>query len=378
MFRIAVDASPNAMIMVDAGGKIVLVNAQTETLFGYTREELIGSGVEILIPQRYRGKHPAFRMDFMREPQARSMGVGRDLYGVRKDGSEFPVEIGLNPIKTEQGTLVLSAIIDITRRKQTDAEIKRLNQDLERRVVERTGELTVANAELESFSYSVAHDLRAPLRQIAGFSKILVEECGLEISSDSRRYLQRIQDGAQHMGKLVDDLLSLAKVSRQTLARRPTPLNGLICSVLESLQPECSGREIRWEIDPLWIAHCDPALVTQVFVNLLSNAIKFTRVRAQAVIRVGQTGVNGQRVIFVRDNGAGFDMAYAGSKLFGVFQRLHKATEFEGTGIGLANVQRIVHKHGGRIWAEAAPDQGATFFLTLPDAPLPDTPSPNS
>jgi light-regulated signal transduction histidine kinase (bacteriophytochrome) len=244
-------------------------------------------------------------------------------------------------------------------------------------LAERTIELTAANAELESFSYSVAHDLRAPLRQIAGFSKILVEECGPEISDDSRRYLKRIQDGAQHMGKLVDDLLSLAKVSRQTLARRPTPLNELIRSVIESLQPECSGREIRWEIDPLWTAHCDPALVAQVFVNLLSNAIKFSRVRAQAVIQVGQTGVNGQRAIFVRDNGAGFDMAYA-AKLFGVFQRLHKVTEFEGTGIGLANVQRIVHKHGGRIWAEAAPDQGATFFLTLPDAPLPDAALPDA
>jgi PAS domain S-box-containing protein len=258
MFHIAVEASPNAMIMVDAGGKMVLVNAQTEKLFGYTREELIGSGVDMLIPQKYRGAHPAYRSDFMREPRARAMGVGRDLYGVRKDGSEFPVEIGLNPIKTARGTLVLSAIVDITERKQADAEIQRLNLELELRVAERTVELTAANAELESFSYSVAHDLRAPLRQISGFSRILMEECAPEISSDSRRYLQRIQEGAQQMGKLVDDLLLLAKVTRQTLSRRPTPLNDLISSVLESLQPECSGRQIRWEIDPLWIAHCIP------------------------------------------------------------------------------------------------------------------------
>jgi PAS domain S-box-containing protein len=377
MFRIAVEASPNAMIMTDGAGKMVLVNAQTEALFGYTRAELIGCDVDLLIPQKYRGSHAAYRSDFMRAPRARAMGIGPDLYGVRKDGSEFSAEIGLNPIKTARGTLVLSAIVDITQRKQADAEIQRLNQDLERRVAERTVELTDANAELEAFSYSVAHDLRAPLRQIAGFSKILVEECGPEISGDSRRYLKRIQDGAQHMGNLVDDLLLLAKVSRQALSRRPTALNELIRSVREGLQPECAGREIRWEIDSLWTAHCDPTLVAQIFVNLLSNAIKFTRLRAAAVIQIGQTGMNGQRVIFVRDNGAGFDMAHAG-KLFGVFQRLHKASEFEGTGIGLANVQRIVHKHGGRIWAEAVPEQGATFFLTLPDAPLPDPPWPNS
>jgi PAS domain S-box-containing protein len=377
MFHLAVEAAPNAMIMTDAEGKMVLVNAQTEKLFGYTREELIGLEVEMLVPHQYRDEHAGYRRNFMHEQCARAMTDRPDLYGVRKDGSEFPVEIGLNPVKTDRGPLVFSAIVDITSRKQADTEIKRLNQDLERRVLERTVELTAANAELESFSYSVAHDLRAPLRQIAGFSKILMEEHGAEISGDTGRYLKRIQDGAHHMGNLVDDLLLLAKVSRQTLSRRSTPLDDLISSVLETLQPDCAGREIRWEIDPLWTAHCDSALVAQAFVNLLSNAIKFTRFRAQAVIQIGQTRMNGQRVIFVRDNGAGFDMAHAG-KLFGVFQRLHKAAEFEGTGIGLANVQRIVHKHGGRIWAEAAPDQGATFFLTLPDAPLPDAPSVDS
>jgi light-regulated signal transduction histidine kinase (bacteriophytochrome) len=241
-----------------------------------------------------------------------------------------------------------------------------LNQSLERGVAERTKELIAVNAELESFSYSVAHDLRAPVRQIAGFSKILFEECGQDLNEQGKGYLRRVQDGASHMGNLVDDLLNLARLSRQAVVRRPTSLNGLIQAALGQLDPECAGREIEWRIDDLWSAQCDSSLVQQVFMNLLSNAVKFTRAREHALIHVGSEVRDGERIVFVRDNGAGFDMAYAG-KLFGVFQRLHSPKEFEGTGIGLANVDKIVRKHGGRIWAESELDKGATFFFTLPD-----------
>jgi light-regulated signal transduction histidine kinase (bacteriophytochrome) len=227
--------------------------------------------------------------------------------------------------------------------------------------------LTAANAELESFSNSVAHHLRAPLRQVAGLAKQLGVACGPDLGDDSIRYLHRIQQGSQHMGTLIDDLLSLAKISRHKMSRRPACLSDILAAVLEELKPEWEGRAIEWQIDPLWTCNCDPNLITQVFVNLLSNAIKFTRRRPLARIHVGQTTVEGEQTLFVRDNGAGFDMAYA-VKLFGVFQRFHKAEDFEGTGIGLANVQRIVAKHGGRIWAEAEVDKGACFFLTLPDA----------
>jgi PAS domain S-box-containing protein len=365
MLRLTVEAAPNAMVMADEQGKIVLVNSQTEKLFGYPREELLGEQVDILVPHKYRRKHPDYRSKFMQEPAARAMGAGRDLHGLRKDGFEFPVEIGLNPINTEQGTWVLSAIVDITERKRAEEEIQRLNQDLEHRVDQRTRELTAANAELEAFSYTVSHDLRAPLRQIAGFSGILAEEHSSELSPEFRRYLQMVQDGAQHMGLLIDDLLNLARIGRQLVSRRLTPLNGLVQAAIEHLNPKGLDREIEWRVDDLGHVECDPALIRLVFVNLISNAIKYTRHRERAVIQVGQTTINRERVIFVRDNGAGFDMEYA-EKLFGVFQRLHKAKDFEGTGVGLATVQRIIHKHGGRVWAEAEVDQGATFRFTIP------------
>ncbi len=368
MFRLAVDAAPNAMVMVNGEGNIVLVNSQTEKMFGYARDELIGQKVNILAPHKYRDKHLAHESEFKRQPRVRAMGAGPDLYGVRKDGSEFPVEIGLNPIQTEQGAWVLSAIVDITERKRAREEIRLLNLDLERRVAARTAELTAANAEMEAFSYSVAHDLRAPLRQIAGFSKIITEEYGAGLPSDCERYLRLVQEGAQQMGHMVDDLLDLSRVGRQMVVRQQTPLNPVVDSALAVIKLDFLNREIEWQIESLSSVEGDLGLLKQVFVNLLSNAVKFTRAQNHAVIQVGQTTLGGERVIFVRDNGAGFDMKYA-DKLFGVFQRLHKARDFEGTGIGLALVQRIIKKHGGRIWAEAEEGKGATFFFTIPTGP---------
>ncbi len=246
------------------------------------------------------------------------------------------------------------------RRNLAERNLKHTNERLER----RTLDLSETNNELESFSYSVAHDLRAPLRQIAGYSNVMVRDHSAHLDSEERRHLEKIEDGAQKMGRLVDDLLSLSKVGRQELALQETPLDPMLRRVIEELAPEYSGRQVDWQVGELFSAECDPALMKQVFVNLLSNAVKYTRKKERAVIQVGHRRENGQRVIFVRDNGAGFDMEYAG-KLFGVFQRLHKARDFEGTGVGLAIVQRIVRKHGGRIWAEAKLDEGATFFFTV-------------
>jgi signal transduction histidine kinase len=245
-------------------------------------------------------------------------------------------------------------------RNLAEQHLKYVNEHLK----QQTAELSDTNSELETFSYSVAHDLRAPLRQIAGYSNVLIQDYGPQLDGEAQRYLEKVQGGARKMGRLVDDLLSLSKVGRQELAMQDTSLDSLLQQVVEDLAPECSGREVEWQIGKLFSTECDPGLMKQVFVNLLSNAVKYTGKREHAVIQVGQMMQDDVRVIFVRDNGAGFEMQYVG-KLFGVFQRLHKARDFEGTGVGLAIVQRIIRKHGGRIWAESALDQGATFFFTL-------------
>jgi light-regulated signal transduction histidine kinase (bacteriophytochrome) len=218
--------------------------------------------------------------------------------------------------------------------------------------------------ELEAFSYSVSHDLRAPLRHIAGFSKMLVEEFEASLPADAQHYLQRIQDGTRRMGLLVDDLLNLARVGRSELRLQVAGLNSIVDEVISELKPETEGRNIEWKIGALPYVACDPALLKQVLQNLLSNALKFSRPRCSPVIEIGQRQQNGNAVVFVRDNGVGFSMKYA-DKLFGVFQRLHRPEDFEGTGVGLATVQRIVQKHGGSVWAEAGLDRGATFYFTL-------------
>jgi light-regulated signal transduction histidine kinase (bacteriophytochrome) len=243
---------------------------------------------------------------------------------------------------------------------RNELDITRLNEKL----TISNEQLAVANADLEAFSYSVAHDLRSPIRQIAGFSKILLEEFGPQLPAEARRYLDKVTHGAKQMGALVDDLLHLAQVGRQPLALQLTPLNSIVAAALESLQAECAARTIEWQIGELCSVACDQGLMKQAFVNLLSNAIKYSRSRNLAVIEIGQLELDGEHVIFVRDNGVGFDMQYA-DKLFGVFQRLHSAAEFAGTGIGLATVERIIRKHGGRIWVQAEPDRGATFFFTM-------------
>jgi PAS domain S-box-containing protein len=279
------------------------------------------------------------------------------------DGRDYQI-FDLPFADTDGSPLILEMGVDITERKRAEQELRKLKGELEQRVAHRTAELTAANKELEAFTYAVAHDLRAPLRHIQGFSNLLREECRAQANENSHRYLERICGSTERMGHLLEDLLNLSRVGRQPLHRQICGLNALVEEVLADLRAEMKDREIEWRIGRLPFVEGDPVLIKQVFSNLISNAVKFTRPRPHAVIEVDQAALQGETVIFVRDNGVGFSMKYA-DKLFGVFQRLHRQEDFEGTGVGLATVQRITQKHGGRIWAEAELDKGATFFFTL-------------
>ncbi len=253
---------------------------------------------------------------------------------------------------------------DIDDLKRAQEELHFSNEKLEQRVQERTAELVSLNKELESFAYAVAHDLRAPLRHIHGFSDLLLHDGASVLSADSRHWLECVISGTGRMERLLEDLLNLSRLGRQPINRRTVALKKLVQEVIDDLAPETAKRLIQWKLGHLPLADCDLALMRVVFTNLLSNAVKFTRPRDVAVIEIGQQMLNGEPMLFVRDNGAGFDMKYVG-KLFGVFQRLHLEKDFEGTGVGLATVYRILQKHGGRIWAESELDKGATFYFTL-------------
>lgn len=363
-FSALLESAPDAMVIADAEGTIQLMNLQAETLFGYPRSELAGRPIEVLIPANLRATHPLHRAGYMKQPKVRPMGASRDLFGLRKDGSEFPAEISLSPLTTDKGIWVMAAARDATDRYKAREEIRKLNEELERRVALRTAELDSANRELEAFGYSIAHDLRTPLRAIEGFSHILLEKHADEFSGPARKYLDLIGDRSIRMAVLVEGLLEFSRLSRHPIARRRIETRTLVREVLAEMAVELELRRVEVRIGELPPCRADSALLRQVYLNLLSNAFKFTRRRENAWVEIGFNGENGHGAYFVKDNGAGFDMRYA-DKLFGVFQRLHKREEYDGSGVGLAIAQRIVQRHGGAIWAEAEPERGATFFFTL-------------
>jgi PAS domain S-box-containing protein len=341
-----------AIFMLDADGNVASWNMGAEKIKGYTRGEILGEHFSVFytVKDRARGK-PERDLSTARS-EGRFEG---EAQRVRKDGSEFWGNIVLSAVRDGGGALAgfVKVTGDLTER-----------HGAERRAIADAQALKAVNAELESFTYSVSHDLRAPIRQIQGFSKMLAEHLGERVDSETAHLLRRIDEGSQQMGRLVDDLLHLAQIGQQGAKVRSTELDSLVDEVMTNMRAEITDRDIEWRIGALPAVVCDPGLMRIVFTNLLSNAVKYTRPREKAVIEVGQTVKDGQLVIYVRDNGVGFDMKYS-DKLFGVFQRLHRVDEFEGAGVGLATVQRIIRKHRGTIWADARLNEGATFSFTL-------------
>jgi light-regulated signal transduction histidine kinase (bacteriophytochrome) len=286
---------------------------------------------------------------------------------VRKDGSRFWAQGILTALRDDEGKLRGFSKIahDITQQKEAEEKIRQLNEQLEQRVHARTAQLEAANNELEAFSYSISHDLRAPLRHIAGYVEILQGEAGDKLDQQAREHLQTVADSAKNLGELIDALLAFSRMGRTEMRQDRVRLADLVAEAQRELRRDAEGRNIDWQVGTLPEIQGDPIMLRQVIINLLSNALKYTRKRTQAKIEIGASETGRETVFFVRDNGTGFDMKYA-NKLFGVFQRLHNGNEFEGVGIGLANVRRIIHRHGGRVWAEGKSDEGATFYFAIP------------
>jgi PAS domain S-box-containing protein len=372
MLQSVLDSMVEGLVAANEQGEFILWNPAAE--------KLIGAGAADLPSTQWSAHYGFFFPDKVtpippgQTPLERAMRgeVIHDEIFLRNPhfDREVWLEINCSPLRGKDGVLRggVAAFRDISQRKADELEIRSLNNDLEDKVAKRTEQLEAANRELEAFSYSVSHDLRTPLRHIAGFSRILVNDFGPEMTGEAREHLQRIQDAVHRMGMLLDALLSMAVLRRQALRLSRTELNPLITEVISVLAPESAGREVEWRINPLPALECDPVLMSQVFQNLLSNALKYSSGRSPAVIEVDSIQQAGKPVIvLVRDNGVGFDMRYA-RKLFGMFQRLHTESEFAGTGVGLATVHRIIQKHEGLLWAEAELDHGATFYFSLQGA----------
>jgi PAS domain S-box-containing protein len=355
----------DAIMVVDLRGKVLFWNRGAEDTFGWPAEDALGQPIHEFLQTRF----PVSLETINAQLRERGQWEG-ELTHRKRDGAPIVVASRWSLQRDEYGApkAFLQIDRDITERKRAEDQIRQLNEKLELRVQQRTAELQAANKELEAFSYSVSHDLRAPLRGISSFSQILLRECGPQLSTEARHYLEVVACSAMQMGRLIEDILAFSRLGRQPVKRQPVQTVELVRQALEDLRAERDGRQVEIVIGDLPPCEGDPQLLKQVFVNLLSNALKYTRLRQPARIEVttapGACAAGQSAVYCVRDNGVGFDMRFA-DKLFGVFQRLHRADEYEGSGVGLAIVQGIIHRHGGRVWAEAAVDRGAAFYFTV-------------
>lgn len=364
-FTEILNIAADAILAVDEQQRIVIFNQGAERMFGYSAKEAVGQPLDSLLPARYAAAHHQHLQDFATaSSNARRMGERSEVFGRRKDGSEFPAEASISRM-TQGGKTMFTAIVrDVTERHTAEAAIRKLNEELEQRVQRRTAQLETANKELESFSYSVSHDLRAPLRGIDGFTRMLEESYADKLDEKGRSHLSRVRAAAGRMGELIDDLLLLSQITRSEMKLAPVDLAAIARLVARELAQAEPKRTVAFTVIDQAPAQADPRLLRIVLDNLLGNAWKFTGRQPDERVEFGMEAREAGTVYYVRDNGAGFDMAYV-DKLFGAFQRLHAQEEFPGTGIGLSIVQRIIHRHGGKIWAEGQEGVGATFYFTL-------------
>jgi PAS domain S-box-containing protein len=358
-FRAMFEQAAVGMAQVSLDGRWVAVNQRLADIVGRTREQMLGMSFQEITHRDDLGRD----LDLARRVVAGELpAYEMEKRYLRKDGSSVWVNLTAALVRRDDGSpdYFISVVQDISARVAAEAELRRLNAELEERVEQRTEALSAVNAELETFSYSVSHDLRAPLRSIDGFSQALVEDVGDKLDAEARDHLRRIRRATARMAELIDDLLQLSRLSRVDLRRDRVDASGLARTILDELRQREPGRKVDVQVQPGLVVAADPKLVRILFENLLGNAWKFTRRSAHPRIEV----LSSDGELGVRDNGAGFDMAYA-DQLFKPFHRLHRSDQFEGSGIGLATVRRIVHRHGGHIRAESEPGRGATFWFTL-------------
>lgn len=357
------DLTHDVIFVRDMDNVINYWNRGAADRYGWTREEAVGKVSHRLAKTIFPAPLEAIDAELRRAGHWEG-----ELIHTKRDGTQIVVASrwALQRDKSGNPLAILETNNDITERKRAEDALRQLNDQLEQRVMDRTTELESINRELEAFTHSVSHDLRAPLRHMVGYTELLQKNASSLLDAKSSQYTMTILDSAKRMGNLIDDLLAFSRVGRTEMQKTTVSLEQLVKEARSEVGPEAAGRDIAWTIGPLPAVYGDRSMLRLALVNLISNAVKFTRTRSQAQVEIGCTdGKADATVVFVRDNGVGFDMKYA-NKLFGVFQRLHRAEEFEGTGIGLANVQRIIHRHGGGVWAEGRVDGGATFSFSVP------------